>query len=426
MPPLTRNQVIIVGIIGLIVLIFILIFLGVIPGLQTSTNKPPEVKLTVFGVDDPRNFSNLIDNYEKARPNVKVNYTQIPETSYEDSLISALAASHGPDVFMFKNSWLPKHIDKITPAASIQISQTQVEQLFPRVIEEDFINKGAVYALPLYIDTLAFLYNRDVFDAKAIPLPPRTWPEFENLIPKLLEINTTSQIVKPAAAIGGSGQSISHASDLLNLLFMQYQNPKISDQGQIRFNSDALSAFNFYLQFANPGSQYYTWNDNLPNSIDSFSQGDTAIIFNYLSQIPTIKSKNPFLSLGIAHMLQFGGSYQPVNIANYWGLAVSKQSLNPSWAWDFIVTVTTNPQISDSYLQTRRQSPALLTLINKYLDDSRLGVFARAALTARSWPEPDSDALEGIFSNMISSVLNGRLAPKDALYKAENQINSSR
>jgi ABC-type glycerol-3-phosphate transport system substrate-binding protein len=92
-------------------------------------------------------------------------------------------------------------------------------------------------------------------------------------------------------------------------------------------------------------------------------------------------------------------------------------------AWNFILYLTANPKVSEQFLKAARLPPALRVLINQYLNDPDLGVFARQALTARSWHQADSSAIKRIFSNMIQSILSGQLTSDAALKKAENEIN---
>ncbi len=407
---LTRNQVIIIFIAVAIILSIILMF--VFFGQDEDAGRKQEVELVIWGVEDIRNFKPSLDSYMQIRPEVKITYKQIPRDSYERYLINALAAGQGPDILMFHNTWLPKHFDKITPANESQIPFANFRKIFPTVVKQDMSFNNAIYSLPLYIDTLAFIYNKDAFDSRAIAMPPTRWQEFKNLIPIL------------SAAIGGSERSINQANDLLSLLMLQFNAPMINHQhSRADFDEQGLKALNFYLQFANPASPFYTWNENRQYSINAFGQGEIDVIFNYAKSIPQIKAKNPFLNLAIAPMLQFDLN-NPINYANYWGLAVSNQSQNPAWAWDFILFITVNPVGSLEYLQNSGHSPALRTLIAQHLNDPHLGVFARQALTARSWFQPDSAAINQIFSNMIQSVLNGRLSPSRALEWAENEITS--
>ena len=431
---LTRNQIIIIVLAGLIVLFFLLVFFGIIPGLKgpgTGSFGLPgggyETELIFWGVTEAGDTSAIqliIEEYLKTNKNVRINYRQFDDVlSYEKTLLNSLATGQAPDIFMFHSSWLPKNYDKVMPVPETFLPLSQFRQLFPTVVEQNFVLNGKVYALPLYIDTLAFLYNKDIFDAKSIALMPKTWQEFQNLISQLRQINILNQIVKPAAALGGSEKNINSASDLLNLLMLQFGSQMIDQYGKINFGNQGLQALNFYLQFANPSSPYYTWNENLHYSLDSFSEGSTAIIFNYASQIPLIKAKNPYLSIGVTLTPQPAGVSQPIDYANYWGLSVSNQSRNSNLAWNFIFSATTNSQVSEIYLQAVKKPPALRSLIEKYKNDPELGVFAKQALTARSWPQPDSNVVKQTFSNMIESVLSGRLNSEQALRQAENEIN---
>jgi len=433
---LSKTQIIIISAAGLIVLFFILLFLGIIPGLKQSTTTGPggpsansQIQLSFWGAaeaGESNAVQQLIDEYSKINKGVSIVYRRFDNADiYEKTLINALATGQGPDIFMLRNDWLPKHYGKISPLPDALLGLSQFRQLFPQVAEQDFILSAKIYALPLYIDTLALLYNKDIFDASAVALTPKTWSDFQNLIPQIRQINILNQLTRPAAAIGGSNRSINSASDLLNELMFQFGSKFVNSSGEINFGPEGLSAFNFYLQFADPNSKYYTWNDNLNFSLDNFSQAQTAMIFDYASSLPKIKQKNPYLNVGVSPMLQFDLN-QPVNFSDYWGLSVSNQSKQQGLAWNFILAAAANPQISDVYLQAAKKPPGLRTLIEKYKTDPDLGVFSSQALSARSWPQPDSVAVSQIFSDMIQSVLTGRLNSQQAINQAQSQINDLR
>ena len=95
--PLSRNQIIILAGIGLLVLVVggLFIFGG------RKTEKVPEVDLVVWGVEDRNAMNNVLGNYMGARGNVSVKYQQMDPATYEDALLNALAAGRGPDVFAF-------------------------------------------------------------------------------------------------------------------------------------------------------------------------------------------------------------------------------------------------------------------------------------------------------------------------------------
>ena len=62
-------------------------------------------------------------------------------------------------------------------------------------------------------------------------------------------------------------------------------------------------------------------------------------------------------------------------------------------------------------------------MIEQQRNDPDLGVFAVQAISARSWYQIDSSAVETIFAEMIDNVNYGRLSVRDALEAAENKVN---
>lgn len=413
----TRNQLILLGIGLLIVIIAIAVFVfGV--GRQVPL---PEVNLRVAGTMDQGIAHALIDSYRAIRPNVKISYTELPEEGYEARFLEMLASGQAPDIVTIEESWLPKHRNKLFPALAAQLSLNSLRVLFPQVVEQAFAADGLVYAAPLTIDTLALFYNKDRFDAKTIALPPVTWSEFQAAIPILREMDEQGRIARPAAAVGGSSRSILHAADVLNLLFLQSGEPRIQND-VIRFDDAGNAAFAYYLNFANPASDAYTWNDNLPFSFDAFANGSAAMIFGYAKDIPALREKNAFLNFGITLAPQTNAN-QPVSAARFAGLAVTAQSRLAGWAWDFIREATTNPALAEPASRSLGMSPALRTLIEKYAGDPSLGVFSRQALTARLYPVPDAREVRRIFSDAITAAASGRLTPREALSEAAERIN---
>ncbi len=419
-----RQIFIIAGAAAVVILFLIIIFFG----LRSSGNAP--VSLAFWGFEREDVLRPIIDGYRQLRPNVTINYRQVSRGDYKNQLLNALASTNGPDVFPIHNRWLPKEKDKLSPVSPQQFTVSQLEDLFPTVVEQDFSFSTSsqpasrqIYALPLYLDTLALIYNKDLFDSAAVVSPPKNWTEFQSLIPRLRSLSPNGQIQKAAAAIGGTTKTIRTATDILNVLMLQNSTQMIEpDFRQATFASTrGLEAFNFYLQFGNSGTGYYAWNDNQPDWLESFSSGQTAVIFGYYSDYLALKNKAPFQNIGAAPLPQIAGA-NAVSYADYWGLAVSKQSQVSGWAWDFIIYLTTQPEVSQIYLQATNQPPALRTLIGQNLNDPVLGVFTKQALSSRSWYEIDEQKINDIFDKAITGTLSGRFSPDSALRQAQDQI----
>jgi maltose-binding protein MalE len=73
--------------------------------------------------------------------------------------------------------------------------------------------------------------------------------------------------------------------------------------------------------------------------------------------------------------------------------------------------------------QKIKEPPALRSLLKTCENDLEIGVFCQQVLTARSWPQINSQAVEEAFSRAIESVISGKLTTETALKQAEDEIN---
>jgi len=426
----SKPQLIALAVIFVFILIAVGIFTGVLPGLKTQETPPPQMDLVIWGVgDNEEAFNAGLLAYTKLHSNIKAAYKKIDENNYEQELINAIAAGKGPDIFMVENSWLQKHSDKMLALPQEGMSLTKLKSLFPDVVAKDLVKDGSIFGLPLYIDTLALFYNQDIFDNYAIALAPSDWLQFKNLIPKLRRIDASGNITRAAAAIGGSEKTIHNATDILSLLMLQAGTDMTSQNyTSASFNSSfkggqpGIESLDFYTSFANTKDLYYTWNEEMLYSSDAFSQGKVAMVFEYASQLDTFKIKNPFLKIRVAAMPQPNTKEEAVNYAGYRALAVSKYVQYPEWVWDLVLYLTTNEEIAENYLTITKRPPALRTLIQKYSDDPNIGIFAKQALTAQSWMKPDPEKTKAIFSQMIQSVVSGKLDLYESLSQGERAV----
>ncbi len=427
---LTRNQAIVILSIGTVILLFALMFLGVIPGFRgvgPKQNTAPKLTLNVWTVGDQQdNYQLAFSGFSKIYPNVSFAFRSFPDiTTYESSLLDALAAGSGPDIFMVRNDKLGSYLNKIVAAPTQQFTQSQLQQAFPETVANDFVRNGALYGLPVSIDDLALLYNRDLLDRAAVPVPT-TWDDLVAAVPALTKYDSGRNITQAAVALGTGTGNISRAADILELLFLQH-NVAYTDQnltdGTVGLSSpDAANAVNFYTQFSDANSSAYTWNSSLPQDTDFFAAGHVAMILDYASDLPAIKAQNAFLNLGVAPVLQSNNAQVVVDLPRYFGYVVSRQSPNQAWAWNFILWFSTNPSVAKTYLDGTGGPPALRSLIQTDLGDSVLGPFARQALIARAWAPLDATAVGSILSSLIDGVVNSQLPAAVGLQTAQTQI----
>ncbi len=425
---MSKPQIIIFAIVLVIVLFFALMFSCVIPGMQRCVNPGVQIEgeLQFWGIGDEQAvYEPIFNGFKKSYPKVEIKYRSFnDETEYERALVESMAQGKGPDVFMVLNSAVPNNTGKISPMPETLVPFVQLKSLFPKVVEQDFAPQKIFYGLPLSIDTLALIYNRNFIDQAAVQIP-KTWEDFQAVTKKLTVIDSSKKIVRAGAAIGGSKKTISVAPDILSLLMLQSGTKMVSsDFKSATFAStEGKDALRFYTQFSDGTTDTYTWNETMPNDLDAFAQERVAMIFNYASSIPEIQKRNAFIDYQIAPVPQPKSGTTAIAYPNYWGYTVSRQSAHPDIAWQFILFMTTDESSVRSYIVKTNKPPALDNLIrSEYINNPELGVFARQALIARSWPQINNIAIGEIFSNMIEAVITNQDTVNSAINKAQEEV----
>lgn len=372
----------------LVTLILSLTGLGCLPG-QGEEEKKEEITLTIWRLfDDEEVFAPIIKDFQTDYKHVKINYVKKDYTEYEEKTVDALAADEGPDIWMVKNDWMPRHYKKLTPMPDGLLSEkTQKSDLeiykdtYAPVAANDSIIDDKIYGVPLSVDTLALLYNTDIFreerrnledqkkigkEDKSLEDPPATWEEVIKYT-KLLTKKEGDKISRAGIALG-TANNVAQATDILYALMLQNNTSMISsDKKSATFNLSSVKqtgepvypgtqALDFYTSFANPKKETYSWNNSMPNSVEAFKQGKTAMIIDYAYQKNKIEQDTPNLNFQVAPLPQIKGVTEATDYASYWIETVTKKCQHPEMAWRFL-TYAASRGLRDYTQATKRPSP---------------------------------------------------------------------
>lgn len=440
--PYERRRILL-GVVVIILLIAV-VFLSGGRDSNGPAGPPQRANLYFWDVfDDEEIYKPLITAYRQRNPGVNIFYVQKNDfDKYQGELTSAFADGSGPDIYSIHNTWLPLEINRTVPlndTLEAGIATDPIIAKYPDVVRFDFTREdkttgeSLIYALPLAIDTLGLYYNQTYFNSENLIDPPRTWEEFTSYIKKLRRIGSDGE-VQLAGAIMGSALNINRSTDILSLLMLQtgtamndeflrfanFSRSVRDDDGVFFYPS--REAMEFYTSFADPTSENYTWDGGGSYSIDSFVQGDAAMMINYSFHRDTIRRKSPNLNFTVAPIPQPSDRFDRVNYANYWGLTVSEHSENQKVAWDFI-NFLTSESAAKIYLENSGRPPALKSLIADYADDKEMSVYANQILSAKSWIQGDPEVTEDALAEAIESVLDGSKRVDRALNDAQSKIN---
>lgn len=303
------------------------IFLVVLPRLM----KIPlggQVTLTYWGLwEDANVMSGVISDFERENPNIKVQYIKQDPKQYRNRLLTRINSDTGPDIFRFHNTWYPMLSQVLLPIPQDTISKEEFIRNYYPVAQGDLIKNGAIYGLPLEIDTLSLFVNTSLSQAAGLSVPV-TWNDFINNA-RAMTVKDENGKIKTAGAAIGTYENITHAPDILSLLFLQNG----VDFNNIEGSSDRIQGtLSFYTSFATDENN--VWDATLDPSILAFSKGNLGMFFGYSWDYFTIKQLNPNISFQVVSVPQLPG--QNTTLASYWAEGVSLKSKHQKEAFLFI------------------------------------------------------------------------------------------
>lgn len=309
-------------VLGIIVFVYNVILPKFFPG------KINQVKLLYWGVqEDASVFKPIIADFEKAHPNIKVEYVKLDKDQYIDKLITRSNIGNGPDIFQFHSTWTSQLSNLLQFLPESVISKEDFSKNYYPAAKADLIRNGAIYGIPLQMDTLNLYMNRDLLQAAGLNAPT-SWIEFGNHA-RQMTVKGENNSIKTAGAAMGTYNNITHAPSIISMLFVQ-NGVNLEDMSSgIQAAGEALR---FYSEFAQPS--FGVWNDTLDESIKSFASGTLAMYFGYSWDFFTIKSMNPNLVFDIYPVPSLPG--RNVTIANYWVEGVSSKTRHQKEAFLFM------------------------------------------------------------------------------------------
>jgi len=286
--------------------------------------------------ESAEDMSNILANYERDNPGVKINYQKQSHRDYRERLQTALASGNGPDIFRFHASWSPMLHTELAPMPSSIYSSSSSKDTFYPVASSQLTINGQLYGIPLMYDGLVLYYNRGIFETAGVE-PPTTWAELRTLAKKLT-VKSSSGIERGGLAIGNA-TNVDHFSDILAVLMLQ-NGAELDDPN----SPETRDALLFYTNFIKADG---VWSDTLPTSTVAFARGEAAMIFAPSWRAHEIKSINPDLDFATTTLPKL--SETRIAWANYWAEGVSAMSKNQTESWKLLKYLSESATMQQTY-----------------------------------------------------------------------------
>ncbi len=400
------------------------------------------VTLTYWGLwEQPQNLQSLFDEYQRQNPNVTIEYEMRDARDHFTTVRSRLNTELTPDIIRVHNTWVPFLVENLSSVPKDIFDQTTYEQTFYPVTQDTLLVGGKYYGIPLEIDGLALIYNKDLFDEAGLSSPPQTWDTFREYVRKLTKKDAQNNIIQAGTAMG-MARNIDHFSDILGLMFAQNGVSFVDSDEKVSFHKSlspdgrnlGAEALAFYTLF---GVSEKSWNPTWENSTLAFANGKVAMILAPSFSILDILAKNPKINLGVAKAPQLPSAdptrQTSINWGSFWVEVVPKNSPHQEEAWKFLKFLTEKENLTEFY-KTCSQVRAFgepysrTDLASSLTADKYTNPYVAQGQSYTSWYFADAtydrvlnDAISKILEEMVEGIVAGK-SPEGMLSEAAPQI----
>lgn len=145
---------------------------------SSSSNGVVNLTYALWDQVEQVGYQQSVNQFMKLHPNIHVTIEQTPWASYWQKLSTEFAAGNAPDVFWDHLAYYPQFVQQgqlMNLSPLIKQSNIDLSQYYQTLINE-WSYQGNVYGLPKDWDTIAVLYNKQMFQKAGLPTPTNmTW-----------------------------------------------------------------------------------------------------------------------------------------------------------------------------------------------------------------------------------------------------------
>ena len=290
----------------------------------------------------------LLPEFERAHPGVRVEVQQIPLTAAHEKLLTAFAGDALPDLCQLGNTWIPEFaalgaLEPLQPYVAAS-SSVRSDDYFAGIWDTNLID-DRLYGVPWYIDTRLLFYRTDLLAEAGFSQPPRTWDEWDRAMKTI------------KARVGKDNYSIflplNEFEPLLGLA-LQQSDPLLRDNGT-RGNFESAGfrrAFAFYVQMFRDDLAPPMSNTQISNVWAEFARGFFSFYVTGPWNIGEFKRRVPELAghWSTAPLPSIDG--RGGGAAGGSSFAIFHSSKNKQLAWELAEFLSAVPQQQRFYVLT--------------------------------------------------------------------------
>ncbi|OGG59072.1 hypothetical protein A3C89_01535 [Candidatus Kaiserbacteria bacterium RIFCSPHIGHO2_02_FULL_50_50] len=387
--------------------------------------------ITIWGTLPDAAFTETIYGVTKTDTRFQaVTYVRKDAATIDRELLEAIADGTPPDLLVISNETLYSFMPRLYAIPYTSFPQRTFKDTYIDGAEV-FMRSDGVYGIPFAVDPLVLYWNRDLFATANLTLPPTTYEDLLRTYVDRLRVAKGTDIAQAAIAFG-EHVNIAAAKQLFALFAIQAGSDMVREEnGQYRVTFadqettsqtiPGVAAAQFFTDFANPQSVYYTWNRTLPDDVSLFSASRLAMRIGFASDYAALRARNPNLNFDVAPIPQNASANVKRGYGTYYAFAVPRNAKNAAGSL-FVAQTLAAAGAIEQMTSLLGMAPAHRSVLATLPADPVESVRYSAAIIARTWLDPKPAETNVVVREMFESIIAGRAQAGSAVTNAMQRI----
>lgn len=367
------------------------------------------LKYTGWGAPaEKKTTENVIRQFEKEHPNVKVEYINIPNAEYNTKLTTMIAAGQGPDLALLNGDtalmWASEGKLKNMLDTAEGDPEFNLDDILPQVVY--WWDEGKACGVNGSLEVFGLMYNKDLLAQAGIEVPTTeedawTWEEFVETAQKLTIDQNGKNALDPEfdeKNIKQFGVNIPSESNMVSYA-LAYTGQDLLNEDGTSINLVGTEAMEAIQKFADLINVYHVapnpaQSKNLPGGGTAIASKKVAMIWDGQWSLMEMAANNLNFGVGIPPKMYD----KPMTIAMGEPIVVFETTKHPKEAWE-LQKAFMNPENTMELIEGGLWMPVL----KEWYDNEEL--VNRWAVNNPAHPEGYVDAiLNNGFKNGVPNI----------------------
>ena len=365
----------------------------------------------------------LMPEFERRNPGVRVEVQQIPWTAAHEKLLTAFVGGATPDIAQMGNTWVPElaAVNAIEPLDGYVARSTGVKAagFFPGIWATNVVD-GQLYGLPWYVDTRVLFYRTDLLRRAGYARPPASWAEWVEAMRKVKRLGAPTEY--------GALLPLDEWA-MPVILGLQAGSPLLADGGRRGAFRDPRfrEALRFYVSLFREGLAPAVANTQISNVYQEFGRGRFAFYVTGPWNVGEFRNRLPADAQdrwATAPLPGPGGAAQGVSMAGGSSVVLFRASPNKAAAWK-LAEYLTEPAVQARFYELTGDLPARTESWRapKLADDAQLRAFATQLERTVPLPQvPEWELIAQRVAQYTEQAARGRLTIDAATAALDREV----